>query len=62
VHTFNPSPQNAEAGRFLECEASLLNRVSSRISRAAQRNPILKKQNKTKQKTQNNKKRNMREV
>jgi hypothetical protein len=34
VHAFNPSTQEAEAGRFL----------SSRTARAIQRNPVLKKQ------------------
>jgi hypothetical protein len=42
VHTFNPSTQEAEAGRSLEFEASLVYRVGSRISRAIQRNPVSK--------------------
>jgi hypothetical protein len=53
VHAFNPSTWEAEAGRFLEFEASLVYRVSFRTARATQRNPVLKKakkQNKTKQK------------
>jgi len=33
----------AEAGRSLEFEASLVYRVSSRIARATQRNPVFKK-------------------
>jgi hypothetical protein len=41
-------------GRWIsEFEASLVYRVSSRTARATQRNPVLKKQNKTKQKTKN---------
>jgi hypothetical protein len=43
AHTFNPSTQEAEAGRF-EFEASLVYKVSSRTARAIQRNPTLKKQ------------------
>jgi hypothetical protein len=35
--------------RISEFEASLVYRVSSRTARATQRNPVLKKQNKTKQ-------------
>jgi hypothetical protein len=39
-------------GRWIsEFEASLVYKVSSRAARATQRNPALKKQNKTKQKT-----------
>jgi hypothetical protein len=51
AHAFNPSTQEAEAGRFL---ASLVYRVSCRTARATQRNPVSKnktKQNKTKTKT-----------
>jgi hypothetical protein len=51
AHAFNPSTREAEAGGFLEFEASLAYRVSSRTARAIQRNPVLKnktKQNKTK--------------
>ena len=41
--------------RISEFEASLVYRVSSRTDRAIQRNPVLKKQNKTKtKKPQNN--------
>jgi hypothetical protein len=38
-----------------EFEASLVYRVSSRTAKATQRNPVLKKQNKTKQKKQKQK-------
>jgi hypothetical protein len=51
VHAFNPSTQEAEAG-LSEFKASLVYKVSSRTTRATQRNPVLKnktKQNKTKQ-------------
>jgi hypothetical protein len=42
AHAFNPSTWEAEAGGFLEFEASLVYRVSSRTARATQRNPVLK--------------------
>jgi hypothetical protein len=42
AHTFNPSTWEAEAGRFLEFEASLVYRVSFRTARATQRNPVSK--------------------
>jgi hypothetical protein len=55
THPFNPSTWEAEAGKFLEFEASLVYRVSSRTARAIQKNPV-SKQNKTKQnKTKQNK-------
>jgi hypothetical protein len=44
AHTFNPSIQEAEAGKFIEFEASLVYRVSSRTARATQRNPVSKTQ------------------
>ena len=44
AHTFNPSICEAEAGGFLEIEASLVYRVSSRAARAIQRNPLSKNQ------------------
>jgi hypothetical protein len=47
VHAFNPSTW--------EAEASLVYRVSSRTARAIQRNPVSKKQNKTKQNKQKKK-------
>ena len=50
VDAFNLSTWNAEAGRSLECETSLLYRVSSRMARTTQRNPVLKKK-KNKNKT-----------
>ena len=37
---FNPSSPEAEAGRFLSFEASLVYRVSSRTAKATQRNPV----------------------
>jgi hypothetical protein len=46
VHAFNPSTQEAEAGRFLMFEASLVYKVSSRTARAIQRNPVSKNQKK----------------
>jgi hypothetical protein len=50
AHAFNPSTREAEAGGFLEFEASLVYRVSSRTARATQRNPVSKNQkNKNKQ-------------
>jgi hypothetical protein len=41
AHAFNPSTLEAEAGRS-EFEASLVYRMSFRIARATQRNPVLK--------------------
>jgi hypothetical protein len=38
AHAFNPSPWEAEAGGF---EASLVYKVSSKIARVIQRNPVL---------------------
>jgi hypothetical protein len=49
AHAFNPSTWEAEAGRFLSSEASLVYKVSSRTARATQRNPVSKNKNKTKQ-------------
>ena len=45
VHTFNPSTWEVEveAGRSLEFEASLVYKVSSRIARLTQRNPVSRK-------------------
>jgi hypothetical protein len=48
AHVFNPSTREAEAGRFLEFEASLVYKVSSRADRATQRNPVSKKKLKKK--------------
>ena len=47
VHTFDPRTQEAEAGGS-EFEASLVYTVSSKTAKATQRNPVLKKKNKTK--------------
>ena len=52
MNTFNPSNWEAEAGKFLEFEASLVYRASSRTARATQRNPVSKNQ---KKKTKQNK-------
>jgi hypothetical protein len=48
VHAFNPSSQEAKAGRSLEFKASLVYRESSWIARATQRSLCLKNKNKTK--------------
>jgi hypothetical protein len=42
VHALNPSIWEAEAGRYLEFEGSLVSKVSSRTARATQRNPVSK--------------------
>ena len=42
AHAFNPSTWEAEAGGFLEFEASLVYKVSSRTARATQGNPVSK--------------------
>jgi hypothetical protein len=47
AHAFNPGTWEAEAGGFLEFQASLVYRVSSRIAGAIQRNPVSKKQKPT---------------
>jgi hypothetical protein len=50
AHAFNPSTWEADRGRRMsEFKASLVYKVSSRTARATQRNPVSKKQNKTKQ-------------
>jgi hypothetical protein len=49
VHAFNPSTQEAEAGGFLEFEASLVYRVSSRTARATQKNPFSENKQKSKE-------------
>jgi hypothetical protein len=51
AHTFNPSTQEAEAGRSLEFKASLVYRASSRTARATQRKPVLRKTIKNQNKT-----------
>ena len=48
AHTFDPSTREAEAGGFSEFEASLVYKVSSRIARTMQRNPVSKDQKKKK--------------
>ena len=52
AHAFNPSTQEAEAGgrRISEFEVNLVYRVSSRTTRATQRNPVSKNQKKKKRK------------
>jgi hypothetical protein len=60
AHAFDPSTREAEAGGFLEFEASLVYRVSSRTARATQRNPVLK--NKTKNKKQKKGKKKKRKI
>lgn len=45
AHTFKPSNWEAEAGRSLEFEASLVHRTSSRKAGITQRNPISKTKN-----------------
>jgi hypothetical protein len=44
AHAFDPSTREADAGGFLEFEASLNYKVSSRTARAIQRNPVSKNQ------------------
>ena len=56
AHACNPSTLGGRGRWISEFEASLVYRVSSRIARAIQRNPVSKKQNKTKQKNPNPKK------
>jgi hypothetical protein len=46
VHTFNPSTWEAEAGRFLSSRPAWSYKVSSRTTRATQRNPVSKKKKK----------------
>jgi hypothetical protein len=46
AHAFNPSTWEAEAGGIFEFEASLVYRVSSRTTRAIQRNPVSEKKKK----------------
>lgn len=43
AQAFNPSIQDAEAGGSLEFKASLVHRTNSTTARAAERNPVLKK-------------------
>jgi hypothetical protein len=51
VHIFNPSNKQRGRDRWIsEFKASLVYKMSSRTARITQRNPVLKKQNKSKQK------------
>jgi hypothetical protein len=50
VHAFNPSPQEAEAGKFLSSRPPWSTKVSSRTATAIQRNPVSKNQKKKKKK------------
>jgi hypothetical protein len=43
AYTFNPRTQKVEARGSLELEAILVYRVSSKMTRATQRNPVLEK-------------------
>jgi hypothetical protein len=43
AQVFNPSTQEAKAGRFLSPKASLVYRVSFRTARMTQKNPVSKK-------------------
>ena len=43
AQTFNSRTEEAEAGDLCEFRASLIYRVSSRIARATQRNPVMEK-------------------
>jgi hypothetical protein len=49
AHTFNPSTQEAEAGRFLSSRPTWSTKVSPRTARAIQRNPVSKNKNKNKE-------------
>jgi hypothetical protein len=55
AHAFNPSTREAEVGGFL-VRASLVYKVSSRTSRAIQRNPVSKNQKQKNKKTKKQKK------
>ena len=46
AHTFNPSTWEGRGRQISEFEASLVYRVSSRTTRATQRNPVSKNQKK----------------
>jgi hypothetical protein len=48
AYAFNPSTWEAEAGGYVEFEASLVYRMSSRTAWVMQRNPVSKNKNKTK--------------
>jgi hypothetical protein len=56
VHTFNPSTQEAGAGKSLSSRPAWSTKVSSRTARATQRKPVSEKnKKKTKNKKQKNK-------
>jgi hypothetical protein len=55
AHAFNPSTQEAEAGRFLCSRPAWSTKVTSRTAKAIQRNPVSKKNKPKKQKTKNKK-------
>jgi hypothetical protein len=50
AHAFNPSTQEAEAGRFSEFKASLPYNVSFRKARALQRNSVSERKRKKERK------------
>jgi hypothetical protein len=50
AHAFIPALGGGRGRRISEFEASLVYKVSSRTARAIQRNPVLKNQNKNKNK------------
>ena len=50
AHAFNPQHLGGRDRRIYEFEASLVYKVSSRIARATQRNPVSKNQKKKKKK------------
>jgi hypothetical protein len=62
AHSFNPSTWEAEAGEFLSLRPAW-SRVSSRIVKVTQRNPVSKnKQNKTKEKEKRKKEKCLHEI
>jgi hypothetical protein len=56
AHAFNPSTQEAEAGRFLSSRPAWSTKLSSRTARATQRNPVSKNKQTNKQKKKKKKK------
>ena len=50
AHAFNPSTWEARGRQIPKFEASLVYKVSSRIARVIQRNPVSKNQKKKKKK------------
>jgi hypothetical protein len=50
-HPFKPQHSGGRGRQISESQASLVYKVSSRTARAIQRNPVLKKQNKTNKQT-----------